>query len=233
MVSLIKKMAETLGLVIARKQPWMGNEEWLKDYNIKSILDIGANVGKFATYYNDLLPDSTIYAFEPIKSVYDELVKNTKNHNVKTYNYGLGDKEETLSINVNEFSPSSSILEMTPTHRKNVARAQKTTKETISIKRLDDVFKASDFEKNLMVKIDVQGFEDKTIRGGMEIISHAKILMVEVTFQELYQDQKLFHELYTQLNELGFEYAGSLEQYFDRDNGSLLYADALFINRKN
>ena len=54
---------------------------------------------------------------------------------------------------------------------------------------------------------------------------------VEITFKELYQNQKLFHHIYNQLYELGFEYHGSLAQNFDKSDGAIIYADALFINK--
>lgn len=227
----VKNVLSQLGIVVQRKQPWMDNYTWLVKHNIKTVLDIGANTGNFAAEYAALLPQATIYSFEPIPSVYKQLVETTKGLNVKTFNYGLGDKTETLSINVNEFSPSSSILELADLHKDNFKNALKTNKETISIKELDKAFSIADFEKNILVKIDVQGFEDKAINGAKAIMAQCKLVLIEMTFKELYKDQKLFHDIYLQLHALGFDYNGSLAQNFDKEDGSIIYCDALFINR--
>jgi FkbM family methyltransferase len=230
-VPQLKVLFGKLGFVLQRKQPWMNNHKWLIDYDIKTVIDIGANVGGFALEFAEILPNATFYAFEPIPSVFNEMVSNTKNINVKAFNYGLGDKAESISINVNEFSPSSSILELADLHKENFKNSVKVTKETISIKILDEEFKVSDFNKNIFVKIDVQGFEDKTINGAKQILRHTKVVLVEMTFKELYKDQKLFHDIYMQLYELGFEYNGAFAQNYDEKNGSMIYADAFFINR--
>jgi FkbM family methyltransferase len=227
----LKNTFSNLGIVVQRQQPWMDNHKWLKQYDIKTIIDIGANVGDFALEYAKILPEATIYAFEPINSIYNTMVEKTKNLNIKTFRYGLGDKTETLTINVNEFSPSSSILELADLHKDNYKNATKTVKEDIHIKEFDKEFKITDLPKNILVKIDVQGFEDKTINGAKQLLAQTKIVFVEMTFKELYKDQKLFHDLYTQLHELGFDYNGSQMQNFDNNDGSIIYADAIFINR--
>ena len=231
MNELIRNLFFKFGFVINKKQPWFNNHKWLTNFNIETIFDIGANTGQFALEYSQILPKAIIYSFEPVKSVYKELVENTKNIKIKTFNYGIGDKMETVTINVNQFSPSSSILELSSLHKENYKHAIDTFEEEISIKKLDNEFNVADFKRNILVKIDVQGFEDRAIAGSINILSQSKLVFVEITFKELYQNQKLFHHIYNQLYELGFEYHGSLAQNFDKSDGAIIYADALFINK--
>ena len=209
----------------------MDNFRWLEKYQIKTVLDIGANEGLFAMEYAKILPSATIYSFEPILAVFERLKRRTSGLNVKVFNFGLGDASGKLKINVNQFSPSSSILELSAVHQENYGFAFKSTEEEITIRRLDDEFADSDFEKNLLVKIDVQGFEDKVINGAGNILASTKVVFLEMTFRELYSGQKLFHDLYTRLYGLGFDYAGSMSQNYDINDGSVLYEDAVFINR--
>lgn len=229
--NILKSALSKLGFVVYRKQPWMDNFRWLQKHKIETVLDIGANEGLFAMEYARILPDATIYSFEPIRSVFERLKHRTNGMNVKLFNYGLGDVSGKLKINVNQFSPSSSILELSAVHKDNYGFAVKSTEEEISIKRLDDEFAVSDFEKNLLVKIDVQGFEDKVISGAGHILAISKVVYLEMTFKELYSGQKLFHDLYMRLYDLGFDYTGSMSQNYDVHDGSVLYEDAVFINR--
>ena len=230
--NILKSALSKLGFVVHRKQPWMDNFRWLEKHQIKTVLDIGANEGLFAMEYAKILPEATIYSFEPIQAVFERLKSRTSGLKVKVFNYGLGDVSGKLKINVNQFSPSSSILELSSIHKENYGFAVKSTEEEISIKRLDEEFAVSDFEKNLLVKIDVQGFEDKVLNGADNILANTRVVYLEMTFRELYSGQKLFHDLYTRLYELGFDYQGSMSQNYDVHDGSVLYEDAVFVNRK-
>jgi hypothetical protein len=46
---------------------------------VKSIVDIGANVGASVLYWKYRYPDSAVYAFEPEPSNFQMLKKNTQN----------------------------------------------------------------------------------------------------------------------------------------------------------
>jgi hypothetical protein len=81
----------------------------------------------------------------------------------------------------------------------------------------------------ILIKIDVQGFEDKVIAGGADTIKKAKVIIIEVTFKELYTDQPLFHDIYEMLSKLGFTYHGNFDQLPSPVTGEILQADAIFI----
>ena len=80
-----------------------------------------------------------------------------------------------------------------------------------------------------MIKIDVQGYEDKVIGGAVETISKAKAIIVEVSFRELYEGQPLFEKIFGLLSEKGFSYFGNLYQLLSPVDGAPLQADALFV----
>ena len=84
----------------------------------------------------------------------------------------------------NQFSPSSSILEMEELHKEIFPFTREMVKKKIVIKRLDDVIKefSLTIEGNMLVKIDVQGYEDKVILGGRNTISKAVAIITEVSY---------------------------------------------------
>jgi hypothetical protein len=88
-------------------------------------------------------------------------------------------------------------------------------------------------EPNLLVKLDVQGLEDKVIAGGNTTISQAACVLTEVSFQVLYDGQPLFDDIHCSLQQMGFEYAGNWDQLLDPKDGKPLQADAIFINPAN
>ncbi len=80
----------------------------------------------------------------------------------------------------------------------------------------------------LLVKIDVQGFEGEVIRGGEAVLGRAKIVIVETTFVELYVGQPLFGTIHEQLSRLGFAFQGNLSQLWNPEDGRILQADSLY-----
>jgi FkbM family methyltransferase len=61
------------------------------DYAPDCILDIGANIGLFSLYARELFPTAKIYAIEPILGNYTDLVFNTKDANIVTWQIALAD----------------------------------------------------------------------------------------------------------------------------------------------
>lgn len=204
---------------------------WLSSRKIKMVLDIGANNGQFATEIRRILPIAKIISFEPLKDVYAELVKKGKElKQFQAFNFALGNKKGHQTIHRSEFSPSSSLLPMGQLHKDVFPHTKKTFVEKIEIRRLDDL--DIKITKPLMVKIDVQGFEDQVIDGGKKIISQADVILTEVSFQKLYDGQALFNDIYQRLHDLGFEFHGHWFQDVDPRDGSAVQADAIFIKKK-
>jgi len=57
----------------------------------------------------------------------------------------------------------------------------------------------------------------------------ADVIIIETTFIPLYKDQPLFEDIYSYLTNLGFLYAGNIEQLVSPKNHQILQADAVFI----
>ena len=227
---MIRKPLNLAGIDIKKYRPAVDPLKWLEKYDIKTIIDIGAHTGQFAKEIREKLPQARIYSFEPLKDCYQKLVQNmSMDKNFKAYNFALGNKESRQEINRSASSPSSSLLPMANLHEEMYPHTKGGSKEEIDVKRLDDVFKDSDLEKEILVKIDVQGYEDKVIEGGINIISQAKIALLEVSFLELYKGQALFSEIYDIMKRLGFRYQGRTQQRINPLTGEVLYEDSIFI----
>ena len=170
---------------------------WLKNLNIGTIFDIRANTGQFATMLNEVLPNASMYLFEPLRDCYDKLRLNMKKHpKSRAFNVALGDKDCETEIYRSKHSPSSSILPMKDLHKQVIPQSHLDTIERIKVRRLDGITHDLDCKENILIKVDVQGYEDKVIFGGEKIISKAKVLIIETSFQSLYEGQPLFDSIY-------------------------------------
>jgi len=227
---IIRKPINLLGLDIKKFRPEVDYLKFLEKYDIKTVLDIGAHVGQFAKEIRGKLPQAKLYSFEPLKDCYQELLRNmSRDKNFEACNFALGDKEGKQKINRSVSSPSSSLLTMVNLHEEMYPHTKGGSKEEIEVKRLDDIFKISDLEKEILVKIDVQGYEDRVIKGGANIISQARIVLMENSFLELYKGQALFDDIYEMMKRLGFRYQGRIHQRLNPMTGEILYEDSIFI----
>lgn len=228
MIKFIQDTLYKMGIIVKLVRP--ENNQWLQNRGLENVLDIGANTGQFANRINEILHNVNIISFEPIKKCYDELLVNTQNLNIKAFNYALGEIEEEQEINISAHSPSSSILPMADLHKEVFAGTNFVEKEKISIKKLDTIFPELQIKGKFMVKIDVQGFEDRVIKGGLETLKKADLILIETSFEELYKDQLLFDGIYQLLIGIGFTFKGNLTQAINKKDGKILYAESLFFN---
>ena len=104
--------------------------------------------------------------------------------------------------------------------------------EKITTDTLDHALEKEHLQGNTLIKIDVQGFEDKVILGGKETIASAAIIIVETSFVELYKNQPLFDTVYQLLYELGFRYAGVWAPELTSPlDGRRLQQDSIFLRQ--
>lgn len=233
----VHKVLNALGYVLenSQKQEKL-NYLWIENFNIKTVLDIGANEGQFALALNKHVKDLAIISFEPLLDTFEKLKLNTTEFkNISCHNFALGDKNEMATIHKNVHSPSSSLLALSDIHKKSYPEFERATEENIKIKRLDDVVQklSLDLSKDFLIKIDVQGFEDKVIEGGKETLQKAKIIIVEIGFVELYEHQPLFDTIYKKLTGMGFKFKGVLNTAVDKNSGLPLFTDGIFIQEHN
>lgn len=207
-----------------------GDFKWLQEMGIHTILDVGANVGKFSIKFDKIINDAMIYAFEPLSDCYKLLLDNTKHiKGLKCYNLGLGRESKDALIFHNEFSPSSSLLEMNDIHKDAFPHTKHSTEEKIKILPLDEMIDDINWNKKVLLKIDVQGYELEVLNGAELSLNNIDLIIIETSFDELYKDQPLFNPIYKFLTAHHFNYEGNFDQFKDPRTGRILQADAIFL----
>lgn len=128
------------------------------------VIDIGANSGLYSLVAAKYGIHSL--AFEPVNLNFNSLLKNieiNKQSNlVKAFNFGLGDNEEKVKFNFNDYNTGAAS--------KYQIRME-TTETDVEIKvfdklEIEDLINA----KNVLVKIDVEGMEVNVIEGMQNFI---------------------------------------------------------------
>jgi len=134
---------------------------WIQSQNKKfrTVLDIGAWCG---TWSIELAPYSKkIYAFEPDPIHFECLQKNVGSLvHIEPNNTAVGDTEGTVSLTLGDFTQNRRVDGVGDIAMKTV-----------------DSYKFKDVD---LIKIDVEGFELKVLKGAEHTLSKCQFLMIEL-----------------------------------------------------
>ena len=228
----LRKTIQKFGFDFHRYRPHTDKLQYLQTFGIKTVLDVGANIGQFRDEIREKLPDAFIYSFEPLKECFEVLAKAEKTDNkFKAFNCALGDKSEKATIHKSSYTLSSSLLPMSDIHKNAFPHTKHSRPEEIEVKKMDNVFQSINLPREILIKVDTQGYEDRVIAGGRETFLKARALIMETSFVSLYEGQQLFADIYATLKEMGFTYLGALHQKTDKKTGAVLFEDSLFVKR--
>jgi FkbM family methyltransferase len=140
-------------------------------------VDVGANIGVHTLTMSKACGDSgKVYAFEPQRSVCALLRQNTLScSNVEIFekivasHIGLAEMQAGLKGNIGA------------TAVKTVAAAGGSGTAMIETTTLDSALGAADVSRVRFIKIDVQGYEERVLRGAAQLIETARpFMLVEV-----------------------------------------------------
>jgi hypothetical protein len=82
------------------------------------------------------------------------------------------------------------------------------------------------------IKIDAQGFEDRVIYGGKEIIKKARFCMLELSLVSLYENSILISDINSLMRSLGFRLVDIVGKITGR-SGEILQLDGLYENGRS
>lgn len=235
LINIIRKIINPikLDLKIYPNLDLRRRKKLLSHQNITKIFDVGANSGQYALQTFDLNFKGQIISFEPVKSTFQSLeLKTKKNANWQAYNFGLGNKNEQLEINLSQNTFSSSLLDILPSHVKSAPDSKTVGIETVTIKKLDSIFNDFVNKKDVvLLKIDVQGFEKKVLEGAEESLNKIHGIQIEMSIEELYKEEVLFLDMITYLKSLGFNLHSLENGFYNEETGKLLQVDGLFFKK--
>lgn len=136
------------------------------------VADIGANIGLTAILFSSLAKQA--YAFEPSPSTFRILSENLGRNrisNVEAINLGLGHNKESLTITFAQNNRSGGYVS------DKIRPENGHVTEEIRIDTLDHFF-SSTAPAPTFLKIDVEGFEQNVLKGGIGFLQRARPVVV-------------------------------------------------------
>ena len=149
----------------------------IKRFNPKVIIDGGANLGNYSLNVNKIIPDSNIYAFEPVEKTFNLLKNNISGYSkIIAVNKGLFDKNCEMQINVYPSHTHSSIYDIESLPY-NVVETEK-----INLIKGDNFIKENNISNIDLLKLDLEGAEFDAIQGFSKALNEKKIRIIQHIF---------------------------------------------------
>lgn len=196
--------------------------------NIRTIIDVGAHIGEFASIAHEVLPHAKIIAFEPQEQAADAF-RERMGKSASLHPFAIGDHDGIVTLYENAFTPCTTCAEMTPRGFLGFPYSLRSRKKIVPIHTLDSVMSDNMLTDDVFLKIDVNGYEDHVLRGATRLLRRVKYVFIEVSFQPLYRDHMLFPELRTMLEGAGLTlrgFRGDMLHFFTKQR---MQSDALFV----
>ena len=204
---IIKKILSSFNYKIIKKDKLSSFDKIIKHFTNKEeplIFDVGANSGQSIIRFKKIFKESIIYSFEPQKNEFQKLKSLCKGQykNCFPFNFGLGNEEKKMNINIFKNSVHSSFLSPDTSTDWFKNRDLKfgnffENVEETRICKLENFVKENKIDSIDLLKIDTQGFEDQVLQGSKQMIldQNINLIELEIIFGKRYTKQLSFFEI--------------------------------------
>jgi len=180
------------------------------------IVDVGANVGAWASRVANIFPGCPIHMIEAQPSLEPVLAATGI-----PYTIALLGPENRAAVPFYLSGTGSSVLEDVTSFDKGMIE--------LPMKMLDDIDPVMALPAPLLLKLDVQGYELEVLSGGAETLSRTEVILSEVSLLEYNKGSPLMHEVIAYLatrDFLPYDICGGLRRSSD---AALYQTDVIFV----
>ena len=195
--------------------------------NPESILDIGAHTGQFHRWSKRVWPNIGVFMIESNPLHEGTLDKLAMMNGDKYLIAAMGDEEREVTFYTRSDKPhtegNSYYKEANYWDIPQLVQESKVT-----LQKLDNIFE--DDAVFDIIKVDTQGSEIDVLKGGKDLVSRAKAVILEVSFIPYNEGAPTDQETIDYMNEIGFEERMSVGEHYDGD--IIVQKDLLFTNKE-
>jgi FkbM family methyltransferase len=177
-----------LGVLNYKNAYLTGENKWLKNYlknnNCRTVLDVGANIGKYSKEILNIDENINLFAFEPHPKSYAKLKENINSKNFEAFNLGVGNKNETLLLYDYDKDEGSEHASLYKEVIEDLHKGQVVSHD-IPVIMLDDFLKEQKVDQVDLLKIDTEGNELNVLLGAKEYLENNKIKAIHFEFNEM------------------------------------------------
>lgn len=161
-------------------KPARNGERWLLERlgrePIRTVLDVGANVGSWSLMAADLLPEASIYALEVVPGTAAKLRARVGQHQrIKSFDLGLAAETGTLTMQYHEAASTHATFTEYP-HSWAGERIE------CPVMRGDEFLTREGIGRLDFLKLDVEGAEHLVLQGLDQHLSQGKVRFVQFEY---------------------------------------------------
>lgn len=199
---------------------------------INLLLDVGGNVGQYATEVRRFGYSGRIITFEPVTSSFMRLREAAAHDPAwECRQVAMGDCEGTVEMNLAD--TLSSILPRDPA-TSEVLPTETLGTEKVKLTRLDalwpELYRPGD---RVWLKIDVQGYEMSVLRGAGNALTEISGVEVEISLKPLYQGVPIYRDVIAYMESQGFTLWSLQPGGRDMQSGRLMEMDGIFFREES
>jgi FkbM family methyltransferase len=200
----------------------------LSRLNLRTVVDIGANIGQFSLLSRALFPTARIYAFEPQMKAALRFSQLFRDDALITLFYSaIGTQSGQIEMHVSRRHDCSSLLPISPVMTDVFPGTDEIGLIDVPIAPLIKFLSAEQIADPALLKIDVQGTELDVLRACEPLLSGFRYVYIELSFVELYVGQALCGEIIRFLDQKNFHVVG-VKNLREDGIGRTVQADFLF-----
>lgn len=186
----IKSLYPDSTLTITHKTWNYQRNYFLNALEIDLAIDVGANIGQWASDFRRCRPDSYILSFEPDLRCKIELETAASLDDKWSLNFiALGSSDSVSEMNLWDMEGGSSSLVPLNEFGEGFTGWKNADMNIIKVpvRKLESIMEEGQLKKSSSVlKIDVQGYEMEVLTGAEKILRDFKVIEIELPLIELY-----------------------------------------------
>jgi FkbM family methyltransferase len=198
---------------------------------LKTIVDVGANVGQWSSMFLNCVTPEKLIIIEPMPDAFAALQKKFGgNSRVELHNLAIGERESVETLKITRDTTGASLLQPREEMCDVIGSNWTITSEVqVKMTTLDRLL--VDLAEVSLLKIDVQGYERPVLAGAKQTLAKTKYLLIELNFMPQYAGGSWLGEIHEILTrDFGFFLANaSAPQVL---NGRASMMDGLYVNPK-
>lgn len=200
------------------------------------FFDIGANLGDYTRELKLTFPNAAIYAFEPFINAFEIMKTNSTLPNINCFNLGFGSKAEKKRIYIDINHPTNGHASFYKDVLRDIHKVELTEKE-IEITMVDNFCDSNQVSFIDFLKIDTEGSEMEVLKGAKQMISRARIDIIQFEFNEMNVCSRVFlkdfYELLSRYNIYRIDSDRLIPLFeYDTTNEIFKFQNFLAINKK-
>jgi FkbM family methyltransferase len=234
-MTIARRLARWLGydLVPRRKLRDLDRQlvATLERQGVDAVIDVGANIGQYATRLRAAGWTGPIVSIEPVPEVRAQLARHAGGDRLWQVLPAMAAGAETgcVELEVSRESDMSSLLPQSALLRDISPSSAVVRRIVVPQRRLDQLepLLARDWRR-MFVKIDVQGAESAVLEGMAGLWDRVQGLQLELALVPLYQGERPWLAIVSDLAAQGFSPYLLIPGYFARALGRQVQLDMVF-----